>query len=83
MTIVTAGIDLAKNIFAVHGVDADGKPFVAQVQVRQRRAAQGVEGFAAMAAQVALQAAGVPIVENLRAAAIRHTGLSCWRRWRI
>jgi hypothetical protein len=26
MTIVTVGIDLAKNIFAVHGVDATGKP---------------------------------------------------------
>ena len=25
MTIVTAGIDLAKNVFAVHGVDATGK----------------------------------------------------------
>jgi transposase len=26
MTIVTVGIDLAKNVFAVHGVDAAGKP---------------------------------------------------------
>ena len=26
MTIVTIGIDLAKNVFAVHGVDATGKP---------------------------------------------------------
>ena len=25
MTIVTVGIDLAKNVFAVHGVDATGK----------------------------------------------------------
>ena len=25
MTIITIGIDLAKNIFAVHGVDAFGK----------------------------------------------------------
>ena len=25
-TIVTIGIDLAKNVFAVHGVDATGKP---------------------------------------------------------
>jgi transposase len=24
--IVTIGIDLAKNVFAVHGVDATGKP---------------------------------------------------------
>ena len=26
MTIVTLGIDLAKNVFALHGVDATGKP---------------------------------------------------------
>jgi transposase len=26
MTIVTVGIDLAKNVFAVHCVDATGKP---------------------------------------------------------
>jgi transposase len=26
MTIVTVGIDLAKNVFAVHGVDEGGKP---------------------------------------------------------
>ena len=25
MIIVTVGIDLAKNVFAVHGVDATGK----------------------------------------------------------
>jgi len=25
MSIITAGIDLAKNIFAVHGVDQNGK----------------------------------------------------------
>ena len=24
--ILTIGIDLAKNVFAVHGVDAEGKP---------------------------------------------------------
>jgi hypothetical protein len=26
MAIVTVGIDLAKSVFAVHGVDATGKP---------------------------------------------------------
>jgi transposase len=26
MAIVTVGIDLAKNVFAVHGVDEAGKP---------------------------------------------------------
>ena len=28
MTIVTVGIDLAKNVFAVHGVDETGKPIM-------------------------------------------------------
>jgi transposase len=26
MSIITVGIDLAKNVFAVHGVDDNGKP---------------------------------------------------------
>ena len=26
MAIVTVGVDLAKNVFAVHGVDATGRP---------------------------------------------------------
>jgi transposase len=26
MAIVTVGVDLAKNVFAVHGVDETGKP---------------------------------------------------------
>lgn len=26
MAIITIGIDLAKNVFAVHGVDEHGKP---------------------------------------------------------
>ena len=26
MTIITIGIDLAKNVFAVHGVNETGKP---------------------------------------------------------
>ena len=28
--IVTIGIDLAKNVFVVHGVDATGKPVLAR-----------------------------------------------------
>jgi transposase len=31
--IVTIGIDLAKNIFAVHGVDATGKPALVRLTV--------------------------------------------------
>ena len=33
MTIVTVGIDLAKNVFAVHGVDETGKPVLARPDV--------------------------------------------------
>ncbi len=33
MVIVTVGIDLAKNIFAVHGVDACGKPALVRPSV--------------------------------------------------
>ena len=33
MPIVTVGIDLAKNVFAVHGVDASGKPALVRPSV--------------------------------------------------
>ncbi len=33
MTIVTVGIDLAKNVFAVHGVDEGGKPALVRPEV--------------------------------------------------
>jgi transposase len=33
MTIVTVGIDLAKNVFAVHGVDETGKPVLVRPEV--------------------------------------------------
>ena len=33
MTIVFVGIDLAKNVFAVHGVDAAGKPVLVRPSV--------------------------------------------------
>ena len=33
MAIVTVGIDLAKNVFAVHGVDATGKPALVRPSV--------------------------------------------------
>jgi transposase len=35
MNIITVGIDLAKNVFAVHGVDDNGKP--ASTQNRRRK----------------------------------------------
>ena len=33
MTIVFLGIDLAKNVFALHGVDATGRPSVRRDQL--------------------------------------------------
>jgi transposase len=40
MTIVTVGIDLAKNVFAVHGVDATGKPVLIRPSVARARLAE-------------------------------------------
>jgi hypothetical protein len=37
MTIVSVGIDLAKNVFAVHGVDATGKPALVRPSVPRAR----------------------------------------------
>ncbi|SFZ71925.1 hypothetical protein SAMN02745887_00490 [Chitinimonas taiwanensis DSM 18899] len=33
MAIITIGIDLAKNVFAVHGVDGTGKPTLVKPKV--------------------------------------------------
>ena len=35
MAIVTVGIDLAKNVFAVHGVDETGKPVLVRPAVKR------------------------------------------------
>ena len=48
MTIVTVGIDLAKNVFAVHGVDETGKP----VLVRRRGYWKAVVAIAAKNARM-------------------------------
>lgn len=34
MSIATVGIDLAKNLFAVHGVDDNGKPVLVKPKVQ-------------------------------------------------
>lgn len=34
MVIITIGIDLAKNVFAVHGVDETGKPVLVRPCVK-------------------------------------------------
>jgi len=33
MSMITVGIDLAKNVFAVHGVDDNGKPVLVKPKV--------------------------------------------------
>jgi transposase len=33
MSIITVGIDLAKNVFAMHGVDDNGKPALVKPKV--------------------------------------------------
>jgi transposase len=35
MSIMTIGIDLAKNVFAVHGVDENGKPTLVKPKVKR------------------------------------------------
>ena len=35
MAIITIGIDLAKNVFAVHGVDEHGKPALVRPSVKR------------------------------------------------
>ena len=37
MAIVTVGIDLAKNVFAVHGVDETGKPVLVRPEVARAK----------------------------------------------
>ena len=40
MSIVTIGIDLAKNVFAVHGVDDNGKPVLVKPKVARDKLAE-------------------------------------------
>ena len=40
MAVVFLGIDLAKNVFALHGVDAAGKPCLVRPQVRRDQLAE-------------------------------------------
>lgn len=37
MAIVTLGIDLAKNVFALHGVGPTGKPELVRPEIRRSR----------------------------------------------
>ena len=45
MTIATLGIDLARNVFALHGVDAAGKPVLARPNVTRRQLMELVAGL--------------------------------------
>lgn len=42
MAIVTVGIDLAKNVFALHGVNAAGKPELVRPNVSRAKLCQVV-----------------------------------------
>ena len=44
MQITTIGLDIAKNVFQVHGVDAEGQPVIR----RQLRRSQVLKVFAAL-----------------------------------
>ena len=48
MAIVTVGIDLAKNVFAVHGVDATGKAVLLRPSVPRARLAEAHCVFATL-----------------------------------
>ncbi len=46
MAIVTVGIDLAKNVFAVHGVDAAGKSALVRPSVSRGKLAELIASLA-------------------------------------
>jgi transposase len=46
MAIVTVGIYLAKNVFAVHGVDESGKPFLVRPEVPRAKLLELVANLA-------------------------------------
>lgn len=45
MSIITVGIDLAKNVFAVHGVDDNGKPVLVKPKVARDKLMELVAGL--------------------------------------
>jgi hypothetical protein len=48
--IVTIGIDLAKNVFAVHGVDATGKPYLVLPSAHRAKLSRAQMSEAALSA---------------------------------
>ena len=73
MTIVTIGIDLAKNVFAVHGVDATGKAVLVQPSVARTKL---LELIASLPASSVWKRAPVCSRSPLAAPPAR------WMRWR-
>lgn len=47
MAIVTVGIDLAKNVFAVHGIDQTGKPVLVRPEVARSKLLEMIASFPA------------------------------------
>ena len=47
MAILYVGIDLAKNVFAVHGVDEHGKPALVRPSVARARLHELIAGLPA------------------------------------
>jgi transposase len=47
MAIVTVGIDLAKNVFAIHGVDETGKPALMRPNVPRAKLMEIIAGLPA------------------------------------
>jgi hypothetical protein len=48
MAIVTLGIDLAKNVFAVHGVDATGRAALVRSSIARAKLLELVAAFMAI-----------------------------------
>lgn len=69
MTVVTVGIDLAKNIFAVHGVNAAGKAILVKPLVCRAKLLELI--------------ATLPALSEWKRALVRITGLVSFRKWGI
>lgn len=76
MTITTIGIDLAKNVFAVHGVDQNGKTVLVKSKVTHAALPGGIASqqrqFFAHTAGFAVSLDGAAI-RTIRCCALRST----------
>jgi transposase len=60
MTITTVGIDLAKNVFAVHGVDQNGKAVLVKPKVSRAALPELIAGLPPCV--IGMEAARVPTI---------------------